>query len=82
MMAWLLRRDRRRRLKQGQFSVACGHEVGSAGTDDKLNNKAAGVALRTRPTGAAAGGRRLCLCCLLAEIPRMYQDTLEALPDF
>jgi hypothetical protein len=63
------------------FSVACGHEVGSAGTDDKLDNEAAGAALRTRPTGAAAGGRRLCRCCLLVETPRMYQDTPEALPD-
>jgi hypothetical protein len=64
------------------FPIACGHEVGSAGTDDKLDNEAVGAALRTRPTGAAAGGRRLCRCCLLAETPRMYQDMPEALPDF
>jgi hypothetical protein len=50
--------------------------------DNKLDNKAAGAALRTCPTGAAAGGRRLCRCCLLAETPRTYQDTPEALPDF
>jgi hypothetical protein len=34
----------------------------------------------TRPTGAAAGRRRLCRSCLLEEIPRTYHDTPEALP--
>jgi hypothetical protein len=34
----------------------------------------------TRPTGAAAGERRLCRSCLLEEIPRTYQDTPKALP--
>jgi hypothetical protein len=48
--------------------------------DNELDNEAAGAALRTCPTGAVAGGRRLCWCCLLAEPPRTYQDTPEALP--
>jgi hypothetical protein len=47
--------------------------------DDDLEDKAAGAALRTRLTGAAAGGRRPCRCCLLAETPRTYRDTPEAL---
>ncbi len=64
------------------FPLASRDEVASAGTDDKLNNKAAGAALRTRPTGAVDGGRRLCRCCLLAETPRTYRDTPEALPVF
>ncbi len=42
-MAWFLHQDRRQRhLKRGDFSVACGHEVGSAGTDDELNEAASG----------------------------------------
>ncbi len=64
------------------FSLVSGDEVASAGTDDKLDNKAARAALRTHPTGAVAGGRRLCRCCLLPETPRTYQDTPEALPVF
>jgi hypothetical protein len=47
--------------------------------DNDLEDKAAEAALRTRPTGAAAGGRRPCRCCLLAETPRTYRDTPEAL---
>jgi hypothetical protein len=64
------------------FYFASRDKVTSAGTDDKLNNKTVGAALRTRQTGAAAGGRRLCRCCLLAETPRTYRDTPEALPVF
>ncbi len=82
MMAWLLRETVEDVSSGDDFSNACRHEVGSAGTDDKLDNEAVGAALRTRPTGAAAGRRRLRRCCLQAETPRMYQDTPEALPDF
>jgi hypothetical protein len=64
------------------FSVASRDKVGSAGTDDNLDDKAAGAALRTHPNGAAAGGRRLGRCCLLSETPRTYQDMPEALPGF
>jgi hypothetical protein len=63
-------------------SLAGGDKVASTGTDNKLNDKVAGGALRTHPTGAAAGGRRLCRCYLLAEIPRTYWNTPEALPVF
>jgi hypothetical protein len=66
-------------LSGDDFSLASRDEVGSDGMDDKLDNKAAKAALRTGPTGAAAGGRRLCQCCLLAEAPRTYWDTPEAL---
>jgi hypothetical protein len=64
------------------FSLASGDEVVSADTDDKLDDKAAGAALRTCLNGAGAGGRRLCRCCLLAETSRTYQDMPEALPVF
>jgi hypothetical protein len=64
------------------FSLASRDEIASAGIDDTLDDEAAGAALRTLPTGAVAGGRRLCLCCLLAETPRTYWDTPEALPVF
>jgi hypothetical protein len=65
-----------------KFSSASGDKVGSAGTDANLNNEAAGPALRTCPNRAAAGGRRLCWCCLLSETLRMYRDTPEVLPVF
>jgi hypothetical protein len=51
------------------FSLASRDEVASDGMDNKLNDKVAGAALGTGLTGAVAGGRRLCRCCLLAEPP-------------
>ncbi len=64
---------------EDKFSIASRDKVGSAGTDADLDNKAAGAALRTRPNGAAAWGRRLCRCCVLSETPRTYRDTPEVL---
>ncbi len=68
--------------REEKFSVASGDKVGSAGTDADLNDEAAGAALRTGPHGAAAWGRRLCWCCVLAETPRTYRDMPEVLPVF
>jgi hypothetical protein len=68
--------------REDKFSVASEDKVGSAGMDANLNNEVAGAALRTRPNGAAAWGRRLCRCCVLSETPRTYRDTSEVLPVF
>ncbi len=68
--------------REDKFSVASGDKVGSAGMDANLDDEAAGAALRTRPNGAAAWGRRLCRCCVLSETPRTYRDMPEALPVF
>ncbi len=68
--------------RENKFSVASKDKVRSAGTDANLDDEVAGAALRTRPNGAAAWGRRLCRCCVLSETPRTYRDTPEALPVF
>ncbi len=67
---------------EDNFSVASRDKVRSAGTDDDLDDKAVGAALRTHLNGAASGGRRLRWCCLLSETPRTYRYMLEALPVF